>query len=263
MQRSKSLIIVALILGSLTAGSAAAQVSIGIGLPNVRIGINLPVYPELAPIPGYPVYYAPRVAGNYFFYDGMYWVFQDGNWYAAYWYDGPWRLIEPVTVPLFILRIPVRYYMQPPPHFRGWRANAPPRWGHYWGKDWEDHRRGWSKWDRRNIPSRAPLPAYQRDYRGERYPKAEQQQEIIRQQYRYQPRDREVRPHSRQEGSTMPPGLERKEQRGQYPDRQPDYDRRDARPERQEQRHEERHQEREHREDRHDRGQHRGEDRGR
>lgn len=34
----------------------AAQVSVGISVPGVSIGINLPVYPQLVPVPGYPVY---------------------------------------------------------------------------------------------------------------------------------------------------------------------------------------------------------------
>src|SRR6202158_5921300 len=48
---------------------AAAQVSIGIGLPGVSIGINMPSYPELVAVPGYPVYYAPRGNVNLFFCD--------------------------------------------------------------------------------------------------------------------------------------------------------------------------------------------------
>ena len=59
------------------ATSATAQVSIGIGLPNVSIGINLPLFPDLVAVPGYPVYYAPQMEANYFFYDGMYWVYQE------------------------------------------------------------------------------------------------------------------------------------------------------------------------------------------
>ena len=62
--------IIALWLLSCSVTSAGAQVSIGIGFPNVSIGINLPLFPELVPVPGYPVYYAPRLAANYFFYDG-------------------------------------------------------------------------------------------------------------------------------------------------------------------------------------------------
>ena len=60
----------------LFASPAAAQVSIGIGIPGLSIGINMPSYPELTPIPDYPVYYAPRGNVNLFFYDGMYWAYQ-------------------------------------------------------------------------------------------------------------------------------------------------------------------------------------------
>lgn len=110
-----------IVLGMLlsSVASAAVQVSIGIGLPNVSIGINLPAYPQLVRVPGYPVYYAPRLDANFFFYDSMYWVYQDDNWYASSWYNGPWGLVGPEAVPVFVLRIPVRYYRQPPPYFRG------------------------------------------------------------------------------------------------------------------------------------------------
>src|SRR5258706_15841132 len=115
-----AIIVLLMLLGS--APSAIAQVSIG-----VSIGINLPVYPEFVQVPGYPVYYAPRVNSNYFFYDGLYWVYLGDNWYASEWYNGPWALVAPEVVPLYILRIPVRYYRRPPAFFRGWRADAPPR----------------------------------------------------------------------------------------------------------------------------------------
>ncbi len=177
---------------------AEAQVSIGIGLPNVSIGINLPLYPELVRVPGYPVYYAPRMDANYFFYDGLYWVYQADNWYSSSWYNGPWWLIEPEEVPLFVLRIPVRYYRQPPVYFRDWHANSPPRWGQHWGHGWEQRRSGWNNWKRGSAPAAAPLPAYQRKYSGDRYPRVEQQQTLRSQQYRYQPRDKIVRQHLQQ-----------------------------------------------------------------
>ena len=183
---------------SVTLAAADVSIGIGIGLPNVSIGINLPLYPELVPVPGYPVYYAPRVNGNYFFYDGMYWVYENDNWYASSWYNGPWSFVDPTVVPLFILRVPVRYYRQPPVYFRGWQTNAPPRWGHHWGHGWEQHRRGWDKWNRRSVPARAPLPVYQRQYAGERYPRVEQQHTLRSQSYRYQPRDTAVRKHFKQ-----------------------------------------------------------------
>jgi hypothetical protein len=174
---------------------ADAQVSIGIGLPHVTIGINLPLYPDLEPIPGYPVYYAPRLDANYFFYDGMYWVYRDDNWYASSWYNGPWGLIGPAEVPLFILRVPVRYYRQPPMYFRGWYADSPPRWGDHWGNEWSQRRGGWDNWNRNSVPRPAPLPVYQREYAGDRYPGADRQRELRSKNYRYKPRDAEVRRH--------------------------------------------------------------------
>ena len=199
MQRIRyGLIVLSMLLCFVT--SAKAQVSIGIGLPNVSIGINLPLFPELVPVPGYPVYYAPQMEANYFFYDGMYWVYQDDNWYASSWYNGPWWFVEPEVVPLFVLRVPVRYYRQPPVYFRGWQTNAPPRWGQHWGYGWEQRRRGWDRWQRSTTPSRAPLPVYQRQYSGDRYPTRVDQQHTLRDQsYRYQPRDRVVRQHFQQQ----------------------------------------------------------------
>ena len=186
----------------------SAEVSIGIGLPGVSIGINLPMYPELARVPGYPVYYAPRINSNYFFYDGMYWVFQDDEWYASSWYNGPWGHVAPDYVPLYVLRIPVRYYRQPPVYFRGWQGRSPPHWGEHWGSGWEQHRSGWNKWDRRSVPAPAALPIYQRHYAGDRYPRIEQQQMLRSQNYRYQPKEAVVREHYQQQksqGGFVPP----------------------------------------------------------
>jgi hypothetical protein len=178
-----------------TAARAEVDVSIGIGLPHVNIGINLPYFPEFYPVPGYPVYYAPQVYANYFFYDGMYWVYQDDNWYASYWFNGPWELVEPEFVPLFILRVPVFYYVRPPAYFRGWHLRRPPRWGEHWGHDWERRHRDWDRWDRHAAPPLAPLPTYQREYSGDRYPSEERQHELHNRHYRYQPHDRSVREH--------------------------------------------------------------------
>lgn len=93
-------------------------------------------------------------------------------------------------MPLFVLRIPVRYYRQPPAFFIGWRSDAPPRWGDHWGHDWEQQRSGWDRWNHRAVPAAAPLPVYQRQYSRGRYPEqVQQQQELQRQYYRFQPRD--------------------------------------------------------------------------
>ena len=73
MMKIRSLLFVLGMLLS-SASSAAVQVS---------IGINLPIYPNLVVVPGYPVYYAPQLNANYFFYDGMYWVYQNDYWYSS------------------------------------------------------------------------------------------------------------------------------------------------------------------------------------
>ena len=148
-----------LLLALLAAPLSHAQLSIGIDLPQVSIGINLPVYPELVLVPGYPVYYAPRLDVNYFFYDGTYWVYREGDWYASTWYNGPWWVVNPYDVPAFILRIPVRYYRYPPPDFRDWRRGEPPHWGEIWGPRWEEHKHGWDRWNRRAVPAPAPCPS--------------------------------------------------------------------------------------------------------
>jgi hypothetical protein len=174
-------IVLGLLLGSVA--PAVAQVEVDIG-----IGVDLPTYPQLVQVPGQPVYYAPRLDANYFFYDGLYWVYAGDSWHSSSWYNGPWSRVEPDRVPEYVLRVPVRYYRRPPPEFRGWRREAPPRWGEHWGNDWERRHQGWDRWDRRHVPRPAPLPVYQRRYGGSRYPQPDPQQVLHGQHVRYDPR---------------------------------------------------------------------------
>lgn len=194
-------LLVALSIALFPIVAAQAQVSIEFGSRGVSIGIDVTVYPRLVRVPGYPVYYDPQASSNYFFYDGLFWVYQSDEWYASNWYNGPWELVGPEDVPLYLLRVPVRYYRHPPSYFRGWRADAPPRWDEHWGREWEQRRSGWDHWDRRSVPAPAPLPTYQRQYSGARYPGALDQQATIREQhYRYQPREAVTRQHFQQPG---------------------------------------------------------------
>jgi hypothetical protein len=188
-----------ILLGTIT---AEAQVS-------VSIGINLPVFPRLVVVPGYPVYYAPSVRANYFFYDGLYWVFNvdDGYWYSSSWYNGPWVFVEPVYVPQFLLVVPYRYYRVRPRYWSGWENDRPPHWGDHWGAGWEASRRGWDRWDRSRTYVPAPLPLYQKKYERNRYPAPSQQVIIHKEQYHYQPQD----DHVRQQRTTI---LDRQSQGG-------------------------------------------------
>ncbi len=181
--------------------AGAQQISIYIGQPHASIGINLPVYPEFVRVPNYPVYYAPRVNSNVFFYDGLYWVYEQDRWYASSWYNGPWGEVAPEGVPLYVLRVPVRYYRQPPSYFSGWAVDAPPRWDQHWGTAWAQQRSGWDRWNRNSTPAAAPLPVYQRQYSGDRYPVLEQQQVLQSRQYRYQPREIVAQQYYRQQAA--------------------------------------------------------------
>src|SRR5262245_63455437 len=98
-----------------------AEVQVG-----VNIGIQLQGPPPLVVIPGTPVYYAPRAPANIFFYAHQYWAFAGGGWYVGPTWNGPWVVVEPVYLPPPLLRIPVRYYPVPPPHWRAWRHDRPP-----------------------------------------------------------------------------------------------------------------------------------------
>ncbi len=186
-----------LLLLPLGAPRADVHVSVGVGIavPGVSIGIRVPAYPRLVRVPDYPVYYDPRLDVNLFFYDGLYWVFNDDDWYVSDWYDGPWRLVARVDVPVYLLRVPVRYYRRPPPYFHDWGVDRPPRWDEHWGRDWAEHRNGWDVRTHRPPPP-APLPYYQRQYSGEHYPRGPEEQGVIRNEhYRYQPRDPASRAH--------------------------------------------------------------------
>ena len=120
---------IALALSILPATALHAQVSVGIqiGLPGVQIGVNMPSYPTLVAVPGYPVYYDPQASANYFFYDGLYWVYTDDNWYASSWYNGPWELTSRDYVLEQIRGLDGDFASSEPPHHAGARVGLMPR----------------------------------------------------------------------------------------------------------------------------------------
>ncbi len=182
----------------------------------VHVGIEISAYPQLVLVPGFPVYYAPEVRANYFFYDGDFWLF-DEHWYRSPWYDGPWERVERDDVPDVILQIPIRYYVAPPAFFFGWSIVAAPHWGEHWGHDWERRRHGWDRHEHRErygVP--APLPDYQRHFNGGQYPRErERQHELQHRNYGYRPHDPFVQRSPRMPGAGVPhesrrgPGRER------------------------------------------------------
>lgn len=108
--------------------SWADSVSIGVSIgtpppPPPPVVVAAP--PQLVVVPGSPVYYAPAVSFNYFFYVGRYYVFHDGAWFVSASFGGPWTFIALERVPRPILAVPVAYYKVPPGH---WKKSGPPPW---------------------------------------------------------------------------------------------------------------------------------------
>jgi hypothetical protein len=121
---------IVVLLASVLASPVHAQVQ-------VNIGISLPAPPPLVVIPEVrTVQYAPSVSANLFFYDRQYWAFVNGGWHVSVRVDGPWIVVAPVYVPRPVLLVPVTYYRVPPGHWKQWHRQAPPRWGHEWGREW-------------------------------------------------------------------------------------------------------------------------------
>ena len=251
-----ALIALCLLGGMSTAAFAQVRIGVGVGiaLPGARIGINIPAYPDLVPVPGYPVYYAPQLDVNLFFYDGLYWLFANDEWYSSTWYNGPWYLVSPYEVPDFILRIPVGFYRRPPPFFRFWSRQEPPRWGEHWGQQWQRRRPGWDRWNRGALPPRAPLPRYQRDYPHDRYPGAREQRSLENRFYPFpehrQPNLQRREPPRPQPRYQEPPQRYQQQQRQRYQQQQQQQQQRHAPPQRVQQPQQRRNQEQQQRRDR-------------
>lgn len=124
-----------LLLAATVAGAADVHVGINIGVPPPP-AVVVPGPPELVVVPGSPVYVAPAVPYNFFYYDGLYYVFHDGYWFSAGSSGGPWAYVRHVPRP--VLAVPVRYYRVPPGHLK---HHGPPPWagrGHRHDDDDDD-----------------------------------------------------------------------------------------------------------------------------
>jgi hypothetical protein len=92
---------------------------------SVSLGIRIGEEPRLVVVPGTPVYEAPSLPYNYFFYHRGYYLYHEGAWFRAATYNGPWTVIAIEQVPRPILRVPAEHYRARPEH---WRRNGPPPW---------------------------------------------------------------------------------------------------------------------------------------
>lgn len=123
-----------MLAGILVAATLGIIPGSGLAHTAVHFGIQIGAPPQLAVVPGTPVYYAPPLLYNYFLYGERYYLFHNGAWFFAPTYNGPWTVTAVHYVPRPILRVPVAYYPAPP----HWRRHGPPPWAHAWGhgKKW-------------------------------------------------------------------------------------------------------------------------------
>jgi hypothetical protein len=107
----------------LGASARASDVKINIGLGVPPIVLTAP--PQLVVVPGTPVFYAPDVSANLFFYKGRYYTVANGVWSRAPAYNGPWAVIQIGQVPAPVVAVPVEYYKIPPGQLK---KKGPPPW---------------------------------------------------------------------------------------------------------------------------------------
>src|SRR5262245_8302360 len=98
------------------AGATDVHIGVNIGVPAPPpIVVTAP--PPLVVVPTTPaVRYAPSLSVNLFVYGGRYYTYDNGAWFIASAYDGPWAYIERTYVPRPVLVVPARYYRVPPRH---------------------------------------------------------------------------------------------------------------------------------------------------
>lgn len=114
--------------GIVPARAADVHVGINVGIPAPPV-IAVPAPPRLIIVPSTPaVQYAPDVGANFFFYGGQYYTYNDGAWFSASAYNGPWVYARHVPRPLLV--VPARYYHAPPRYYGGHRSHGHDRRRH-------------------------------------------------------------------------------------------------------------------------------------
>ncbi|HXJ33947.1 MAG TPA: hypothetical protein VMS22_07875 [Candidatus Eisenbacteria bacterium] len=96
--------------------AADVHVGINVGVPPPPAFV-IPAPPRLVAVPATPVVqYAPELSVNFFAYGGSYYTYNDGAWFVASAYNGPWTYVDYARVPRPVRVVPYRYYRVPPGH---------------------------------------------------------------------------------------------------------------------------------------------------
>ena len=100
---------------------AVAEVNINISVPPPPPPpppLEFPGPPDVVVVPSGPndVYLVPDMAGLYF-YGGYWYRFNEGYWFRASLYSGPWITIRQSLVPRAVVVIPPDYVLSMPPGY--------------------------------------------------------------------------------------------------------------------------------------------------
>ena len=114
----------ALALWIAPAEAGDVNVGINIGVP-APPAIVIAAPPQLAVVPGSPVFYAPALEVNFFSYGGRYYTYSGGAWFMSRHYRGPWSYVAVAHVPPPVLAVPVAYYRVPPGHVKKFSGGPP------------------------------------------------------------------------------------------------------------------------------------------
>ncbi|WAC07473.1 MAG: hypothetical protein OS130_14830 [Thermodesulfobacteriota bacterium] len=95
--------------------SGDVDVHIGIGV-SVLPMVMMPAPPAVVLIPNTPVYYAPDMGMDMFFYSGYWYRRHHNYWFRAAYYNGPWMYMSPRRVPAVVMNAP--YHKIPPGHMK-------------------------------------------------------------------------------------------------------------------------------------------------
>jgi hypothetical protein len=144
MRRTRILACAALCLVLAAPAAAELNINVGIGIPAPVIAI--PVGPAMVVIPGTPVYYAPGLDVDIFFYQGYWWTPYQGYWFRSHAYNGPWTAMH--RPPSAFMNLPPNYHQmvvreKPIPYGqfkRHWREWQRPRGGQSYGSPYHGSR---------------------------------------------------------------------------------------------------------------------------
>jgi len=126
------------------ARGADVHIGINIGVPPPPPPVVVEAPPPLVVVPRTPVYYAPSLPYNYFYYGGLYYTFHGDHWFHAASFNGPWSFVTVERVPRPLLTVPVGYYRVPPGPCK---KHGPPPWAGHGHEHGHGHGKGHHKHD--------------------------------------------------------------------------------------------------------------------